>query len=547
MLASEVPGSAARTWTSASRLQIGRLAELEVALDDTSVSRRHAEVVLADEGWVVRDLGSSNGTYLNDARLGRTDQRLRQGDVLKIGSLVLRVQKVRGGGLSVQVGSRAVQVDAATRRSWDEAMDGFGTPSDRQPQDTATLLRLMRAGYRLSQAVVVGAEWQRVLDDAVSFFGAQRGAILLVNDPAQPLAVRGVSVSINQRSLPQTVSMTPATLAFSRKESLLFQDARAAADLSAAESVARGGLSSVICAVVRSPDEAFGVLHLDRGLHQAPFTEDDLHMADSLAAALAIGLERVRMIERQQDLLVQVVTALAQAVEMRDAYTGNHTSRVTAYALLLADELGLPDDQKQNLRAATALHDIGKIGIDDDILRKPGRLSDAEFHQMRTHVTRGAEIIETVPGLAWALPVVRSHHERWDGRGYPDRLKGEQIPLTARVVAVADAFDAMTSDRPYRRGMPADAAFAEIRAAAGNQFDPRCAEAFLRIRGKVEALLNRESEFRRKADTATDTISARELQRQAAGVTPPPAVGLTTKPAPADNIPVAVPVAGSGG
>src|SRR5437773_2647408 len=119
------------------------------------------------------------------------------------------------------------------------------------------------------------------------------------------------------------------------------------------------------------------------------------------------------MAEQQQDFMIQTVTALAQAVEMKDLYTGDHTSRVTTYSLLLADELGLADEQRQILRGAAALHDIGKLAIDDQILRKPGRLSADEFGQMQTHVTRGAQIIETVPGLAWAIPVVRSHHERW--------------------------------------------------------------------------------------------------------------------------------------
>jgi putative nucleotidyltransferase with HDIG domain len=207
---------------------------------------------------------------------------------------------------------------------------------------------------------------------------------------------------------------------------------------------------------------------------------------------------------------------------MRDPYTGGHTSRVTTYALLLAEELALPEEQRHLLRAATALHDIGKIAIDDQVLRKPGRLTETEFEHMRTHVTRGAEIIETMPALAWALPVVRSHHERWDGSGYPDGLAGDQIPLAARVVAVADTFDAMTSDRPYRRGLPAATAFAEIRAGAGKQFDPVCAEAFFRIRDKIENLLQNEELFRQNAVAGPDTISIKQLRRQMLIETPAP-------------------------
>jgi HD-GYP domain-containing protein (c-di-GMP phosphodiesterase class II) len=137
------------------------------------------------------------------------------------------------------------------------------------------------------------------------------------------------------------------------------------------------------------------------------------------------------------------------------------------------------------LRIGTPLHDIGKIGIDDAILRKPGRLTDAEFDAMKAHTTKGAKILEQVGDLASVIPIARSHHERWDGGGYPDRLAGENIPRLARIVAVADAFDAMTSDRPYRAGMPAEAAFAEVEKQKGRQFDPECADAFLKIRGRI--------------------------------------------------------------
>src|SRR5205085_4122571 len=127
-----------------------------------------------------------------------------------------------------------------------------------------------------------------------------------------------------------------------------------------------------------------------------------------------------------------------------------------------------------------------KIGIDDAILRKPGKLSPAEFDVMKTHTTRGAKILEQVPDLASVIPIVRSHHERWDGLGYPDGLKGEDIPRLARIVAVADAFDAMTSDRPYRKGLDAKVAFAEVEKHKGRQFDPDCAAAFLAIRQRIE-------------------------------------------------------------
>jgi HD-GYP domain-containing protein (c-di-GMP phosphodiesterase class II) len=184
-------------------------------------------------------------------------------------------------------------------------------------------------------------------------------------------------------------------------------------------------------------------------------------------------------------LLVSSIDKLARAVELRDAYTGEHSQRVTHFAILLGQQFRLSAEDLELIRLVTPLHDIGKIGIDDAILRKPGKLTAAEFEAMKTHTTKGVEIIEKIPDLSQALPIVRSHHERWDGGGYPDGLKGKDIPRLARIVAVANAFDAMVFDTPYRRGQAAEIAFAEIERQQGLQFDPEIVTAFLQVRDKV--------------------------------------------------------------
>src|SRR5262249_11557662 len=155
------------------------------------------------------------------------------------------------------------------------------------------------------------------------------------------------------------------------------------------------------------------------------------------------------------------------------------------YSLLLGQQMDLEDRDLELLRLGGPLHDIGKIGIDDAILRKPDRLTPEEFDAMKLHTVKGAEILATVQELHPIIPIVRNHHERWDGKGYPDGLAGEEIPRLARILAVADAFDAMTSDRPYRKGMAAAVAFAEVEKQSGKQFDPACAAAFLEIRERI--------------------------------------------------------------
>jgi HD-GYP domain-containing protein (c-di-GMP phosphodiesterase class II) len=184
----------------------------------------------------------------------------------------------------------------------------------------------------------------------------------------------------------------------------------------------------------------------------------------------------------QEDLrraYLEFTGSLASALDARDTYTAGHSQRVSEYACAIATGLGLTVQEIAEIRIGALLHDIGKIGINDSVLQKPGRLTHEEAAAIRQHPTIGRRILEGVNGFQPYLPVVELHHENWDGSGYPHGLRGEQVPLAARIVHVADAFDAMTSDRPYRRGTPAAEAFAILRRFTGSQFDPAIVTAFI--------------------------------------------------------------------
>ena len=218
--------------------------------------------------------------------------------------------------------------------------------------------------------------------------------------------------------------------------------------------------------------------------HHASGDELDTAEADLLSSIGAIvGAQSgdAELYRQQSELLADIVRALTSAIDAKDAYTRGHSDRVARLAVLLAGELGLDQATRRTIYLAGLLHDIGKIGVSDAVLHKPGELTPSEYEHIKTHVEIGYKILVGLKRLDDVLPVVLYHHESWDGRGYPARLMGSEIPLTARIVAVADAYDAMSSDRPYGAGILDERIDATFRSGSGRQWDPQVVAAFFRI------------------------------------------------------------------
>jgi HD-GYP domain-containing protein (c-di-GMP phosphodiesterase class II) len=253
----------------------------------------------------------------------------------------------------------------------------------------------------------------------------------------------------------------------------------------------------VISVPIRSGSNVSGWLlainyRADAGQAARDFGTLETSLLLSISSLLGMHSGNVRLYNNQASFFESVVRALSSAIDAKDPYTRGHSERVARIAVLIGRQLGCTPEQLNHIYLSGLLHDIGKIGIDDNILRKPGALTPEEFEHIKLHPELGYRILQGVRQLEHVLPVVLHHHEAWDGSGYPGKLARTDIPWLARIVAVADAFDAMSSDRPYRSGMPAETLDAIFRGESGKQWDPQVVNAFFAVREAIDAIIEKD-------------------------------------------------------
>ena len=238
---------------------------------------------------------------------------------------------------------------------------------------------------------------------------------------------------------------------------------------------------SSLCVPLKVKEKPIGVLSVSDKITGENFDENDLSMLVTLASQIAITLNNAQLYEDLEASYLSSVRALANSLDAKDAYTRGHSERVALYSMEIGKRMNLVPEMLKTLHIGALLHDIGKIGISEAILQKTSRLTDEEYQLIKTHPVRGAAIIEPAKFLKEKVPLIKYHHERFDGNGYPEGLKGEVIPLMARIVCVADSYDAMTSKRAYRDTMEKESAAQELLKCSGTQFDPKIVAAFLGV------------------------------------------------------------------
>lgn len=227
-----------------------------------------------------------------------------------------------------------------------------------------------------------------------------------------------------------------------------------------------------------------------------PFNPDELQeIVKNGIDKFDLASSKSLILKDLKELFYKTIKSIASALDAKDPYTHGHSMRVTLYSIILAKELNAPESELESIEMAGLLHDIGKIAIPQAILCKPGRLTDDEFVIMKSHPENSERLIASIKKLHEVSPGIKHHHERWDGKGYPDKLAGEDIPYTARIIAIADTYDAMTSTRSYRKALDHDIAIDEIQKCAGTQFDPVLAQKFVEIENIIRAAKDNPEEF----------------------------------------------------
>ncbi len=326
----------------------------------------------------------------------------------------------------------------------------------------------------------------------VDVFGFDRALIMLVDDAGKHLEYRyGVGESaemvgkLSGYRIPLAHDGNLLIQVLKRKKAATIRDA-VAAGLNPTNRILadfRPG-SFVVCPLI-AEDKAIGVLGVDRRGSDPQVTEADAEFLSIFAYNIATALLHARLDEELKSSNVSSVRALVQAIEEKDPYTRGHSERVAAYSAEVARLLGFTEVGIEYLHFAAILHDVGKIGIPESIIHNPRPLTPEEFAVIKEHPMKGVHILRHISLIKDHMHIIRNHHERWDGTGYPDGLAGDMIPLEAQIVSVADAYDAMTSTRPYRAGMPHARAAGEIQGAVGTQFSERIVEAFMTFYGQA--------------------------------------------------------------
>ena len=488
-------------------ISLGRLKGCDVVVDDEAASRRHCTIAARQDTCVVSDLQSANGTFVNEKRI--VSQELQRGDKIRIGSTVIEMTDATTMAPAGRAGASSTTslslVDVRSQTIVSRAVDPTKLEFLSQVykrKDEADLLQsaqkylttLHKVSEILARASGVEALFDSIVSAILEVSGGDRAAILMrPRDGTKDINMVAIRTKDGQASGAVMLSRTVVNDVIEKGISVFTDDALADDRYVGGESIVRQRIRSVMCAPMRTTDQILGVLYVDSQMARE-FSEAELELLAAVGNQAGIALHRARLMEEVERLFFDVMKAIASLIDAKDGYTHKHSERVAQFGVRIARHLGFDADSRAVVELSGLLHDVGKIGVPDAILNKPGKLTDEEFKQMRLHPVHGARILSQIQSerVVNILPGVKFHHERWDGKGYPDGLKGEEIPMLGRVLGVADFLDALTSDRSYRKGLKLEEALAMVKDLEGQAFDPVVVKAAVELHEKGELALPAE-------------------------------------------------------
>lgn len=386
----------------------------------------------------------------------------------------------------------------------DETLQAFNELEDKvcRPEDEALCARVRHAVEHLAEHSerahivakcaknLVQAEkpidvLEATLFDAMRLTEAERGYILMWNETAQALEPATIEGGSNKAPIGADLQIcnTIARKAFDTGKVIINPNVQTDPEFKHASSVVAFQIRSVLVAPLiaetNKGQQKLGVVYLDSRAAKHLFVDDDAELMESFAALAAISIAHLRAVRQLRDAYRQTVNALIRALEAKDKYTRGHSERVAEYSVRCGKEMGLSDDRLIMLESAALLHDVGKIGIRDAVLHKPGKLTDDEYEHIKLHAELSEEIVKGLDFLKDEVAILAGSQEHYDGTGYPRNTKGDEIPVESYIIQTADAWDAMTSTRVYRVALKTEEAIAELKKFSGSQFHPKVVEAFL--------------------------------------------------------------------
>jgi putative nucleotidyltransferase with HDIG domain len=450
----------------------------------TSVSSSDEMTLLSSKfNYMVQRLRELvENTVKNERELAISQEKLAHNEEIHTMNMTLEDRLKEIEYLNINLEERIEEIEEANYKIADLASE-----LEEKNIGLTQAVERLQALYKMGLAVNDTMDLDKLLtllsQKSMETMKAQVGYILMLNEQSGNLAIGGAAGISDEFDCQVEIPLKPGGVSYwvmNNNEPKLVEDVDKAREFS---KMSRLGFirESVLCAPLNDKEKVIGTITIANPIDGTEFDNSDLELLSTIAAQASIAIRNARLYEEQETSYLNTVQALVSAIEASDTYTRGHSERVTRYSVTLAKEMGIVGDALKQLEQAAVLHDIGKIGIDINLLHKKEKLTSADIDVLKLHPSIGVRILEPIHFLGTVREIIEQHHERYDGNGYPNGLTGGNWRLEGKILAVCDTYDAMTSDRPYRKALSHEIAIQEIRDHSGTQFDPEVAASFIEL------------------------------------------------------------------